>query len=395
MKFFANPNIHRLAAHSALHQLAWCVSGVFLVAFLLRAGVTPAAIFLAVAGVRVLRFVLRPLVLQVIPSLGLRRTLMLGTLLFALQYPALALVDGAGPALMLYCAILALGESFYYPCYHSAFAALGDAEHRGSQLGVTQALSRIGSVMGPAVGGLALAAFGPWAAFGAAALIGAAAVLPLRGMAEIPVERASTQDIIAAARHGVFLFLTDGWITTCTTVAWDIIMFRALGARFDAFGGALAAAALIGALGGVLLGRFIDTRRARHAAWINAAAAAGIVVFKAFCGETPATVVVVASLSAILAALYTPSLMAAVYNDAKHSACPMRFQFAAEACWDIGSVLACLAAAAACIGGLPLQAIIVLALPVVAAQAALLNGRYEAHGAVRLPAAPVAVRSGQ
>jgi hypothetical protein len=74
-----------------------------------------------------------------------------------------------------------------------------------------------------------------------------------------------------------------------------------------------------------------------------------------------------------------PSLMTAVYNDAQRSRCPLRFQFAAEACWDIGSALACLAAAAACAGGLPLHAIILLALPAVAVQGALLNGRYVAH----------------
>lgn len=395
MKYFANPHIHRLAAHTTLHQLAWWVSGVFVVVFLLRAGIAPAGIFLAVAAVRVLRFALRPLVLLVIPAIGLRRTLMIATLVFTLQYPALALVDGPDATLVFYCAIVALGESFYYPCYHSAFAALGDAEHRASQLGVTQALSRIASVLGPAIGGVVLAAFGPWAAFGTGALIGAAAALPLRGMVEIPVERASAPDIYAAARDGVFLFLTDGWITTCMGVAWDVIMFRALGARYDAFGGALAASALVGALGGVLLGRFIDTRRARYAAWINAAAAGASIVLKVVCGEGAAAVVLVASLSAILAALYTPSLMTAVYNDAKRSACPMRFQFAAEACWDIGSVLACLAAAAACVGALPLQAVILLALPVVAVQTALLNGRYEAHDAVRVPAAPAGARSGQ
>jgi hypothetical protein len=92
--------------------------------------------------------------------------------------------------------------------------------------------------------------------------------------------------------------------------------------------------------------------------------------------------VLTASLSAVLAALYTTSLMTAVYNDAKRSACALRFQFAAEACWDIGAVLACLAAAAACVGGLPLQAVIVLALPVVAVQTALLNGRYASLGCV-------------
>src|SRR5882757_1736676 len=219
MKFLANPHINRLAAHSTLHQLAWCFFGVFL----LKAGIAPAVIFLSIAGIRVLRFALRPLVLLVIPAIGLRRTMMLATFLFALQYPALAFVDGPGPALLVFCAITALGEGFYFTCYHALFAALGDAEHRGSQLGVRQGLAAIASVVGPVAGGLALAAFGPWAAFGVAALAEIAAVLPLRHLPEMPAERATTRDVFASAQPGVYLFLTDGWIITCSAVAWDII----------------------------------------------------------------------------------------------------------------------------------------------------------------------------
>jgi DHA1 family inner membrane transport protein len=377
--FLANRNINRLAVHSALHQLAWWASGVFLTVFLLRAGLAPAAIFLSLAAIRALRFVLRPLVLLVLPVAGLRRTLMLSTLLFAIQYPVLAVVDGLGPALLAYCVLAALGEAFYFTCYHAVFAALGDAEHRGSQLGVLQGLTAIAGVLGPAVGGLALAVLGPWAAFGVAALIEAAAAVPLRNAAEVPVERASLRDVLASAQSGVLLFFTDGWIQNCTTIAWDILMFRALGGRFDAFGGALAAAAVFGALGGLVLGRFIDLSRARYVAWINAAVTAAIVLFKAGCGSDAASVVLVASLTAMLSALYVPALMTALYNDAKRAPCPLRFQFAAEACWDIGGALACLAAAALCLAGGSLQTVILLALPAVAVQAALLNGRYHAH----------------
>jgi hypothetical protein len=113
-----------------------------------------------------------------------------------------------------------------------------------------------------------------------------------------------------------------------------------------------------------------------------------MIVLKAVCGEDPAAVVVTASIAAMMGALYSPSLMTAVYNDAKLSACPMRFQFAAEACWDIGSAAACLTAAAACALGISLQTVILLALPAVGFQAALLRERYAAHGLAALKAAP-------
>src|SRR5260370_353188 len=42
MSFFANTDINRLAAHSALHQLGFGIGGAFVTAFLLRAGLPPA-----------------------------------------------------------------------------------------------------------------------------------------------------------------------------------------------------------------------------------------------------------------------------------------------------------------------------------------------------------------
>jgi hypothetical protein len=131
--FFANRAVNRLAVHTALQQLAWCMSGAFFGVYLLRAGLAPSVLFLASAGVLALRFVTRPLVLVLAPRLGLRHTLVIGTLLSALQYPAVGFVHGADFTLGLFCTIGALAGVFYWPCYHTFFATLGDREYRGSR----------------------------------------------------------------------------------------------------------------------------------------------------------------------------------------------------------------------------------------------------------------------
>ena len=54
-------------------------------------------------------------------------------------------------------------------------------------------------------------------------------------------------------------------------------MFQALGGRYDSFGGTLSVAALAGAAGGMVLGRYIDLGHARRVIWISAAIlAAGV-----------------------------------------------------------------------------------------------------------------------
>jgi hypothetical protein len=155
-------------------------------------------------------------------------------------------------------------------------------------------------------------------------------------------------------------------------------MFRALGGRYDAFGGLLAAAALVGALSGVLIGRWMDAGQARRIVWVNAAVAAGILVLKSLCGGHPIPVIAATTVAALLSGLYIPSFMTAVYNDAKASPCPLRFHFAAEGAWDVGGSFACILAAAACMAHLPLDAIILMALPGVALQVHLLSRRYRA-----------------
>ena len=90
---------------------------------------------------------------------------------------------------------------FYWTCYHAFFAALGDVEHRGSQLGARQALSALAGILGPAAGGAMLAAFGAWTAFGAAAIVTIAAAIPLRAVAEPRILRVAPPQGLSRGTH--------------------------------------------------------------------------------------------------------------------------------------------------------------------------------------------------
>jgi MFS family permease len=374
--FFTNRDINLLAIHTSLHKLAWGGSGVFFGVFLFRAGIPLTTVFLAFAAIYAMRFVLRPLVLVVAPLIGLRWTLILGTLLHAAQYPALALVHGVGFDFVLFCFVTAIGWVFYWTCYHAVFSALGDADRRGSQVGARQVIGSVAAILGPALGGIALTVFGPWAAFGAAAVVEAGAIAPLFWISELRIEKVAPPGVYAASKAGVQLFITDGWILGSSVMAWTIIMFQSLDARFDELGGLLAVAAFAGAVGGAVLGRFIDLGHTRHAMWINATVIAIILAAKSVCGSDPVVVSAVAIGAMLFGGLYTPSLMIAFYNEAKASPCQLRFQFAAEGGWDAGALCACLAAAGLLAVGAPLQSAIALAIPMVPVQARLLNRSY-------------------
>jgi DHA1 family inner membrane transport protein len=390
MTLFLNRDLNRLLAHATLHALAWCFCGLFSAVFLLRIGLSVPVMFLVLAAILVLRLALRPLVLMVAPALGLRLTVMLGTLLFAFQFPMLGFVHGVGWTLGLFCLVSAVGQVFYWTTYHAYFAAVGDAALRGSQVGDREALGALAGIVGPAAGGIMLAEFGPWPAFLAAFAIEIAAIVPLWRVSEPPIAREVPGSLYGGGKAGIWLFFSDGWIVSSSATAWSIVMFRAAGARFDTFGGLLAAAALAGALSGMLLGRFIDRGHALRLTWVNAAILAGSLILKAICGEQPIPVIAVAICTTMMSGLYIPTLMTAVYNEAKASDCPLRFQFAAEGGWDAGGTLACLVSAVICAANLPLQVVILIAVPMVAWQMRLLATSYGKNARVcDLPGADI------
>jgi hypothetical protein len=281
--------------------------------------------------------------------------------------------------MILFGIVSSLSQVFYWTCYHVFFASLGDVEHRGKQIAARQAISAVTSIIGPAAGGILLAYFGPWTAFGTAFAIQITAIYPLLHVAELKITQPSPRGAIAAAKVGILLFFADGWIQSGSTTAWSIIMFKALAERFDHFGGVLAVAALGGALGGVILGRYIDMGHARRTVLFNAVILALGLIFKSFSTGSPVAVISITIGTTLFSGLYFPYWMTAVYNAAKIAPCTFRFQFASEGGWDLGGIFACLVAAMVCSANQSIEVVILLALPVVALQALLVDASYRQH----------------
>jgi DHA1 family inner membrane transport protein len=382
-----NSDIQRLTLHIGILSFASSLSSVFSVVFLVRVGLTPAQIFLATSAVVIGRFVLRPAVLVWAPTMGLRRALIVGVVFSAVSCPMLAAVDGVGFALAAYLAVCALGQAFYWTCFHIFFSASSDADRRGSQVGLLQALAALGGLFGPAIGGVLLTRLGPWAAFGTGFVIMLASILPILRLAEPHLVRAMPDGAYAAAKNGAMIYFADGWMQVSLTTAWSIVMFQALGGRYDSFGGTLSLAGLAAALGGIALGRLIDKGHARRALWLNAFILAVCLVLRSATFGHAGAVIAVAVGTTLFSGLYVPSWLTACYNEARISPCMLRFQFAAESGWDMGGVLAGGIAAAMCYWGLPLEATILLALPMVPVQALLLERSYALQSPADLGAA--------
>jgi DHA1 family inner membrane transport protein len=359
MAFLRNRAVNWINLHSGIQALAQGMGGVFVLAFLLRVGVSIPASLCAMALIVAGRFAIRPVVLPAATRWGLKPLIIGGNLVIALQYPLLARVTGADESLVAYCLVSAIGDTFYWTCYHAYFALLGDSEHRGHQVSAGVALSALVGIVAPLIGAWSLTTLSPRAAFGVVGLVQAISVVPLLAIPRVSVPR-SAPAALRAALPGVGLFMADGWFDVSYVLIWQIGLFLSLGASLSAYGGAMALAALVGAVSGMLLGRHVDAGHGRRAVAIAFSAISLTLVVRAWSLGTPWLAVAANGASAIAWCLMAPVQMVPVYNLAKLSPCALRFHIASEGGWDIGCFTGCLVAAGLVAWGAPLASVIPL-----------------------------------
>ena len=344
MAFLRNTAVNLLNLHYAVHALASGTGGVFFGVFLLRAGVSAPGVLVALTAILAGRFLLRPLILPLGIRFGLRPLVIAGALLMAAQYPLLAQVQGVDGMLYALCIVSAIGDVFYWTCYHAYFAALGDDEHRGHQISVREAAAAIIGIVAPLLGGWALTTLGPATAFGIVAVVQLFSALPLFGTPKVAIAPRA-DGALRAALGGIALFAADGWLSAGLVMIWQIALFNTLSDSFTAYGGAMALAALVGAISGLLLGRAIDAGAGPHAAILASAAVALTVLLRAFSFGHPALALLANALGAVAMLLYAPTFMTPLYRLAKQSSCTLRYHIATEGAYDVGAGASMLVAA--------------------------------------------------
>jgi MFS family permease len=361
MAFFRNNQVNWLNLHYGLNAVARTGGDGFLLAFLLRQGFSAPLALASISAVLAGRFVVRPMVLPLAIRFGLRPLVIVGTVLVGCQFPLLARVHRLDATFAAFVVVASIADALYWTCYHAYFAALGDAEHRGHQIAIREALGAVAAIVGPLSIGFALNAFGPGVAFGAAGAVLAVSALPLLATPDAPVA-ASVAGGFKASLGGVRWFLIDGWSGAGMWTVWQVALFISLKEQYAAMGGAVALAALAGAVSGMALGRWIDRGHGRRMVWIAIAFNALGVIFRAAAFGSPVLAVAASAAGAIGATLYIPVLMTAVYNQAKLSPCPLRFHLAAEGGYDAGAGAGGLVAAGLLALGWPMGRVLLLPL---------------------------------
>jgi len=384
MSYLSNAAVNRLNIHTGLHSLAWNLSGNFLVVFLLSHGFPAKEVFLYLALILALRFVLRPVVLYLAPRIGSRRALYLGIGFFALQYVLLGYVNGVNHAFIAYCGVNVLTDIFYWTSYHSIFAFAGDEPHRGKQISVRDALETMTTIVAPLVGGMAIDYVGAKSTFAIAAVIEILSILPLLRVPDVPIAETRPHGTFRPVYQGALIFMTAGWVAAGFTFVWPVMLFRATGSSFTVFGGALALAGLLSAIGGLLLGHLIDVGRRRDTVLLmNGVFFVLALALRAGAGQGLATMLSITAVSSFLSIGYAPILMTAIYSMAAKAPCPLRFIFVTESTYDIGCVAACLVTAGLFSAGMIPGWAVAIAIPGAILQMVLLHVYYAKRSRIK------------
>jgi hypothetical protein len=397
MAFLRNRTVNLINLHYGIQALAMGMGGVFYVVFLLRAGLSVSLVLCTMALILLGRFCMRPLVLVVAKRWGLKPALVFGTTALAAQYPILSQVHGLGITLVELILLSSLGDTFYWSTYHAYFASLGDSEHRGHQISAREALAAVVGIVAPLMGAWAIVTVGPGIAFASVGLIQALAALPLLGTPNVKVVPMAP-GAFRAALPGIYLFMADGWFAAIFAFVWQMALFLSLGESYQAYGGAMALSALVGAVSGLFLGRHIDAGHGKRAATFAYVTTALILAMRGASLGTPWLAIGANALGSLAICLQVPAMMTAVYNLAKASPCALRFHIATEGGWDAGCAACCLTAAALAAHGAHLSLLIALGFPGLAASTILLRRYYSANNtpiepAISVPLAPPGINS--
>jgi MFS transporter, DHA1 family, inner membrane transport protein len=377
MAYLRNRTINLINLQYGIFSLAMGAGGLFFFIYLLHAGFSVSLTLLTLAFILAGRLAIRPIVLVFAKRFGLKPTLVVGTVMVAFQYPLLVSVTRADWRLALLVAVAAIADTFYWSSYHAYFASLGDAEHRGHQIGAREALGALVGIVAPLLGAWMIVHAGGPIAFSCVGIIQALSAVPLLFTPNVAV-RQSAPGVLKAAIPGILLFVFDGWFASAYMTLWQIALFLTLGQSFQAYGGAMALAALVGAASGMLLGRIIDQGKGRRALVIGYGSAAVVLAMRAASLHTPWLAVIANALGAFTTCVQVPVMMTVVYNLAKASPCPLRFHIATEGGWDTGGIAACVIMAALAACGVSLSWLLALGLPGLAVSSALLWRHYGA-----------------
>ena len=229
-RFFENHDVRDLAFSFFLRGLALSVVMVFGAIFLYDLGAPLPLIFGYFLAMYGLDFLLSVPSSWIASRVGFKHLILFAQVPTIAQVIWLSQLQTAGPHVLLIGALGGVALSTYWTAHHGIMAARSDEDHRTGESALLDVMSKLAGVIGPIVGGFAIAAFGFTAVFGAASVLLAASALLLLRTPEVRAEEpVSVQHLTDGIRTRDFLAsLGLGFDVGANALVWPLLLYVSL-----------------------------------------------------------------------------------------------------------------------------------------------------------------------
>ena len=335
---FSNGSINRLNLHVLIHTAADNLVNIFLGIYFYQIGFPLWSIFTIWGLNYIVRFIIRPLSVKIQFKVGLKKSIILGTLAYASLYPILNQVNGVNIWLIIFILDMAITDVLYWLPYHTSFAILGDQGTRGKQTGARDSARYLASVLAPITSATLINLVDFEGMFLAASSLMILSILPLIKLKSPPLNeqfnfKKAMQKI---NKKGFWLYLGDG-IFSHHIFAWQLILFILI-QDYILFGWLLSLAVLFQVLGSLTIGHLFDKKKKTKLILVTGLSLAGITIIGRSLWAVNIPIIILFDIVYMISViLYAPVINSIYYNACQKSNHPLWFQFFAETGWDIGT----------------------------------------------------------
>jgi MFS family permease len=325
--------------HFALRAVGSSVADIFGMVFLYERGLELWTIFLTYAAIQGIPLLIRPFMAWIGMHVGLKRTIIIGTLLYAGNYIFLSQIHSISPLFFAFILYSSISSVAYWTAFHIYFSKLSSKERRGGDVTSREIFVTILQVMASGGAGFAIVAFGFSGPFIAATLITLTAAIPLLFLPDVP---------IPSALHPLTFFrkmdwrafiatFANGWIEIAHAVVWPFVVFLLF--KDYVIAGLLASLVIIVKVAGLLtVGGFIDKGK-RYVIYTSALLLVFITTIgrALFVSKVPEAIFF-DIVYAISLCFFSPVLDTLMYDSIDEAENVWQFEIGLEGAYDLGAL---------------------------------------------------------
>ena len=245
-----------LNVHYCMRTAAWEMASLFSLSYLYKQGLPIEIACLVYGGMYMMRLFFIPLANYLCFKKGLRFTLILGTVLFALRYLTLIPIDGVNWKIAPFLLFSGVADPIYRLSYNTFFSFLGKDDNRGQDVGLRESLMTIATILAPVIGGWLLT-YDRIVTFFFLSIVTLLSLFPLYKIKVNPLPVLQEKKKTKARKTGLNLFLIDS-VARQSFVVWHLVVFSMVADDYERFGFLLGLAALFKTICYVFIGHFFD-----------------------------------------------------------------------------------------------------------------------------------------